>query len=156
MWKTTQTLRKHTRERKPNWQILVLSQLSKSDISRMDFKKHQSRMNFYTGSNDVLYWLYNSQQICKEKTGIYLWIFGIFTFWWSLASLWQHFGRWFLCYPSLIGLYYKGWYWDKGVRKETLYLPKFWSLATLNFEIWINQTQNSSAQIQKVEDWIFN
>ena len=29
-------------------------------------------MNIYTGSNDVLYWLYNSQQISKGKTGIYL------------------------------------------------------------------------------------
>ena len=43
-----------------------------SDISRMDCKKHQSRMNVYTGSNDVLYWYYNSQQISKGKTGIYL------------------------------------------------------------------------------------
>ena len=29
-------------------------------------------MNVYTGSNDVLYWLYNSHQICKGKTGLYL------------------------------------------------------------------------------------
>ena len=41
----------------------------------------------YSGSNDVLYWYYNSQQESKGKTGIYLWIFGIFTF---LAPLWQH------------------------------------------------------------------
>ena len=122
----------------------------------MDFKKNQSRMNVYTSSNDVLYWLYNSHQIwSKEKTGTYLWIFGIFTFCWGLALLWQHFGCWFLCYPSLVELYYVGWYWDNGVRKETLYLPKFWSLATLNFEIWINQIQNSSVQIQKVENWAF-
>ena len=113
-------------------------------------------MNVYTGSNDVLYWLYNSHQISKGKTGIYLLIFGIFTFWWGLAPLWQHFGCWFLCYPSLVELYYVGWYWDNGVRKETLYLPKFWSLATLNFEIWINQIQNSFVQIQKVKDWTFN
>ena len=54
-------------------QKLVLSQISRSaGISRMDCKKHQSRMNIYTGSNDVLYWLYNSQQISIGKTGIYL------------------------------------------------------------------------------------
>ena len=41
----------------------------------------------YSGSNDVLYWYYNSQQESKGKTGIYLWILGIFTF---LAPLWQH------------------------------------------------------------------
>ena len=28
-------------------------------------------MNIYTGSNDVLYWLYSSQQISTEKTGIF-------------------------------------------------------------------------------------
>ena len=56
-------------------------------ISRMDCEKHQSRMNVYTGCNDVLYWYYNSQQVSKGKTGIYLWMFGIFTF---LAPLWQH------------------------------------------------------------------
>ena len=61
-------------------QKLVLNQISRSDILGMDCKKHQSRMNIYTGSNNVLYWLYNSQQISKGKTGIYLWIFGIFTF----------------------------------------------------------------------------
>ena len=71
-------------------QKLVLNQISRSDILGMDCKKHQSRMNIYTGSNDVLYWLYNSQQISKGKTGIYLWIFGIFTFWWGLAPSWQH------------------------------------------------------------------
>ena len=53
-------------------QKLVLNQISRSDILGMDCKKHQSRMNIYTGSNDVLYWLYNSQQISKGKTGIYL------------------------------------------------------------------------------------
>ena len=56
-------------------------------ISRMDCEKHQSRMNVYTDCNDVLYWHYNSQQVSKGKTGIYLWMFGIFTF---LAPLWQH------------------------------------------------------------------
>ena len=55
-------------------QKLGQSQISRSaGISRMDCKKHQSKMmNIYTGSNDVLYWLYNSQQISKGKTGIYL------------------------------------------------------------------------------------
>ena len=55
-------------------QKLVLNQISRSDIleMQMDRKKHQSRINIYTGSNDVLYWLYNSQQISKGKTGIYL------------------------------------------------------------------------------------
>ena len=28
-------------------------------------------MNGYIGSNDVLYWYYNSQQVSQEKTGIY-------------------------------------------------------------------------------------
>ena len=44
-------------------------------------------MNGYIGSNDVLYWYYNSQQVSQGKTGIYFWMFGIFTF---LAPLWQH------------------------------------------------------------------
>ena len=60
------------REKKQTRQKLRLSQISRSDISRMDCKKHQSRMNVYTGSNDVSYWLYNSQQISKGNTGIYL------------------------------------------------------------------------------------
>ena len=55
------------REKKQTRQKLLLSQISRSDISRMDCKKHQSRMN-----NDVSYWLYNSQQISKGNTGIYL------------------------------------------------------------------------------------
>ena len=122
----------------------------------MDFKKHQSRMNVYAGSSDVLYWVYISHQICTGKTGVYLYIFGIFTFWRGLAPFWQHFGCWFLCYSSLVELYYVGWYWDKEVRKETLNLPKFWSLATLNLEIWINQIQNSSVQIHKVKTWTLN
>ena len=37
-------------------------------------------MFIYTGSNDVLHWYYSSQQESKGKTGIYLGIFGIFTF----------------------------------------------------------------------------
>ena len=53
-------------------QKLVLNQIYRSDILGMDCKKDQSRMNIYIGSNDVLYWLYNSQQISKGKTGIYL------------------------------------------------------------------------------------
>ena len=56
-------------------------------ISGKDCKKHQNRTNGYIGSNDVLYWYYNSQQVSQGKTGIYLWMFGIFTF---LAPLWQH------------------------------------------------------------------
>ena len=31
----------------------------------MDCKKYQTRINVYTGSNDVLYWLYN--RLLKEK-----------------------------------------------------------------------------------------
>ena len=69
------------RERKQTRQKLVLSQISLPDISRMGCKMHQSIMSLYTGSNDVLYWLYNSHQISKGKAGIYLLNFGIFTFW---------------------------------------------------------------------------
>ena len=58
LWKTTKTL-----ERKPN-QTKTDSQQN-PDISRMDYKKHQSRMNVYAGSNDVLYWLCN--RFLKEK-----------------------------------------------------------------------------------------
>ena len=58
LWKTTKTL-----ERKPN-QTKTDAQLN-PDISRMDSEKHQSRINVYAGSNDVLYWLYNRS--LKEK-----------------------------------------------------------------------------------------
>ena len=59
-------LRKATKtlERKPN-QTKTDAQKN-PDISRMDCKKKQSRMNVYSGSNDV------SQQISKRKTEIYL------------------------------------------------------------------------------------
>ena len=33
----------------------------------MDYEKHQSRINVYAGSNDVLYWLCN--RYLKEKLG---------------------------------------------------------------------------------------
>ena len=59
LWKTTQTF-----ERKLN---LTKSEAQPNqDISRMDCKKPQSRMNIYTGSsNDVLYWLCN--RFLKKK-----------------------------------------------------------------------------------------
>ena len=66
------------RERKPDQTKTGAQPNLLVDISRMGCKKHQSRMNLYTGSNDVLYWLYNSHQISK---GIQLLGFGIFTFW---------------------------------------------------------------------------
>ena len=89
LWKTTQTLESTRIKENQTRQKVVLSQISQSDTSRMDCKKHQSRMNVYTGSNDVLYWLYNSHQISKGKTGNYPWIFGstLVTAFWLLISM---------------------------------------------------------------------
>ena len=92
-------------------------------------------MNLYTGSNDVLYWLYNSHQISK---GIYLLGFGIFTFWWGLSPLWPHFA----CFISMLSQPSWTVLWaDTEITglEEKHYLPKFGSLATLSFEICMNK-----------------
>ena len=96
LWKTTKTL-----ERKPN-QTKTDSQQN-PDISRMDYKKHQSRMNVYAGSNDVLYWLYN--RFLKEKlefTSEFL----VFLLFGEVQHLLDSILAVDFCYPSLVELYY--------------------------------------------------
>ena len=83
----------------------------------MDCKKHQSRIIVYTGSNDVLYWLYN--RILNEKLEFTCeFLVFIYGFLWGVALLDSIFGCQFLCYPSPVELYYGTL--DKGVRKERL------------------------------------
>ena len=60
---------------------------SRDQMSREWTVKSTRAEWIYAGSNDVLYWYYNSQQESKGKSGIYLRSFDIFTF---LAPLWQY------------------------------------------------------------------
>ena len=95
LWKRAKTL-----ERKPN-QTKIDAQKN-PDISRMDCKMHQSRMNVYTGSNDVLYWLYNI--FLKEFTSeILVFLFLLFG---EVQHLLDSILSFDFCYPSLVELYY--------------------------------------------------
>ena len=96
LWKRTKIL-----ERKPNQTKIDAQQ--NPDISTMDCKKHQSRMNVYAGSNDVLYWLYNI--FLKEFTSeILVFLFLLFG---EVQYLLDSILAFDFCYPSLAELYYE-------------------------------------------------
>ena len=89
----------------------------------MDCKKYQTRINIYTGSNDVLYWLYN--RLLKEKLEFTpeCLVFLLFGEVWRLLNsiLAVHF-----CYPSLDELYYGLMIpLDKGALIKNLSLVNF-------------------------------
>ena len=96
MWKTIKTL-----ERKLNQTKTDAHQ--NPDILRMECKKHQSRMDVYASSNDVLYWLYN--RFLKEKlefTSEFL----VFLLFGEVQHLLGSILAVDFCYPSLFELYY--------------------------------------------------
>ena len=73
------------------------------DILRMEYKKHQSRMNVYAGSNDVLYWPYN--RFSKEKLE-FTSEFSVFSLFGEIQHLLDSIWVVDFCYPSLFELYY--------------------------------------------------
>ena len=122
LWKTTKTL-----ERKPN-QTKTDAQLN-PDISRMDSKKHQSRISVYDGSNDALYWLYN--RFLKEKlefTSEFL----VFLLFGKVQHLLDCILAVDFYYPSLVELYYRR-FWHT--------FSKFFACILLDFKKAYPQTQ---------------
>ena len=94
--KTIKTLERKSNQTKTDAQ-------QNSDISRMDCKKHQSRMNVYNGSNDVLYWLYN--RFLKEKVELTS-TFSVFLLFGKVQNLLDSILAVDICYLSLVELYY--------------------------------------------------
>ena len=122
LWKTTKNL-----ERKPN-QTKTDAQLN-PDISRMDYKKHQSRISLYAGSNDVLYGLYN--RFLKEKlefTSEFL----VFLLFGKVQHLLGSILAVDFYYPSLVELYYRR-FWHT--------FSKFFACILLDFKKAYPQTQ---------------
>ena len=96
LWKATKTL-----ERKLNQTQTDAQQ--NPDILRMECKKHQSRMNVYAGSNDVLYWPYNrflKEQLEFTSEFLVFFLFG------EVQRLLDSILIVDFCYPSLVELYY--------------------------------------------------
>ena len=96
LWKATKTLERKLNQAKTDAQQNL-------DFLRMECKKHQSRMNVYAGSNDVLYWPYN--RFLKEKlefTSEFL-VFSLFD---KVQHLLDSILVVDFCYPSLVELYY--------------------------------------------------
>ena len=96
LWKTTKTLERKLNQTKTDTQ-------QNADILRMECKKHQSRVNVYACSNDVLYWPYN--RFLKEKlefTSEFL-VFSLFD---EVQHLLDSILVVDFCYPSLLELYY--------------------------------------------------
>ena len=96
LWKTTKTLERKLNQTKTDTQ-------QNADILRMECKKHQSRVNVYACSNDVLYWPYN--RFLKEKlefTSEFL----VFLLFGEVQHLLDSILAVDFCYPSLVELYY--------------------------------------------------
>ena len=96
LWKTTKTLERKLNQTKTDTQ-------QNADILRMECKKHQSRVNVYACSNDVLYWPYN--RFLKEKlefTSEFL-VFSLFD---EVQHLLDSILVVDFFYPSLVELYY--------------------------------------------------
>ena len=96
LWKATKTLERKLNQTKTDAQ-------QNPDILRMECKKHQSRMNVYAGSNDVLYWPYNrflKEQLEFASEFLVFFLFG------EVQRLLDSILIVDFCYPSLVELYH--------------------------------------------------